>query len=400
MSTNKAERRKYEVVVFGATGFTGRLIAEYIARSYKASFAWAIAGRNEDKLAEIKAGLVEIEPSCAEIGTIVADHRNWASLVMMAAQTKVVLTTVGPYVEYGEPLVRACLSGGADYVDITGEPEFVDEMVASYHDEAREKGLRIVNCCGFDSIPHDLGVLFTVQQLPSDQPMTVKGYVQAKGTFSGGTWQSAVKAMGRLRETQKAKRAAKSSPNGNGAGEGRRVGGLKPSFSYDRQVGGWVFPLPTIDPEIVRRSAKALDEYGPDFRYGHFGKSSSLPKVVMGAAGIGAVFALAQLKPTRNWLLSKRQSGAGPSAEQRENGWFKVTFVGKAGDRNVVTQVTGGDPGYGETSKMAAEAALCLALDRDKLPDRAGVLTPAVAMGDVLIGRLRSRGIGFELIEG
>jgi short subunit dehydrogenase-like uncharacterized protein len=396
MATSNTERRKYDVVLFGATGFTGRLIAEYIARTYGSSISWAIAGRNSEKLAAVRATIADIDPSCSEVGIIEADHRDWASLVMMANQTKVVLTTVGPYVEYGEPLVRACLSGGADYADITGEPEFVDEMVASYHDAAREKGLRIVNCCGFDSIPHDLGVLFTVGQLPSDQPMTVKGFVQAKGTFSGGTWQSAVKAMSRLRETQKAKQAAKGAGSN---GSGRRVRGIKPSFSYDRQVGGWVFPLPTIDPEIVRRSAKALDQYGPDFRYGHYGKSSSLPKVVMGAAGIGAVFALAQLKPTRNWLLSKRPSGVGPSAEERENGWFKVTFVAEAGGRNVVTRVTGGDPGYGETSKMAAEAALCLALDRDKLPDHAGVLTPAVAMGDVLIERLRSRGIGFEVVE-
>lgn len=397
MATTKPERRKYDVVLFGATGFTGRLIAEYIARTYGSTVRWAIAGRNPEKLAQVKDAIVEIEPSCADIGVIEADNRNWGSLVMMANQTRVVLTTVGPYVEYGEPLVRACLSGGAHYADITGEPEFVDEMVASYHDAAREKGLRIVNCCGFDSIPHDLGVLFTVGQLPGDQPMTVKGYVQAKGTFSGGTWQSAVKAMARLRETQKAKQSAKDAA-GNGASD-RRVRGIKPSFSYNRQVGGWVFPLPTIDPEIVRRSAKALDRYGPDFRYGHYGKSSSLPKVVMGAAGIGAIFALAQLKPTRNWLLSKRPSGVGPSAEQRENGWFKVTFVGESGGQNVTTQVTGGDPGYGETSKMAAEAALCLALDGDKLPEAAGVLTPAVAMGDVLIERLRGRGIGFEVVD-
>jgi short subunit dehydrogenase-like uncharacterized protein len=296
-------------------------------------------------------------------------------------------------------VVRACISGGAHYVDITGEPEFVDATVASYDEAARAKRLRIVNCCGFDSIPHDLGVLFTVQQLPHDQPITVKGYVQAKGTMSGGTWQSAIKAMARVRATQKAKRAAKASATKQPA-EGRRVHGLKPSFTYDRAVGGWVYPLPTIDPEIVRRSARALDEYGPDFRYGHYGKSSSLPKVVMGAAGIGAVFALAQLAPTRKWLLGKKLSGAGPTDEERAAAWFKVTFHGEANGRKVVTQVTGGDPGYSETSKMAAESAICLALDHDKLPDRAGVLTPAVAMGEVLLERLRNRGIGFELIEG
>ena len=310
MAIEKSEQRKYDVVVFGATGFTGRLIAEYIARSYGSSIAWAIAGRSVAKLADVKAALVAIDPSCAAVATLTADHGNSAGLVAMASQTRVVLTTVGPYVEYGEALVQACLSGGADYVDITGEPEFVDAMSARYDEAARAKGQRIVNCCGFDSIPHDLGVLFTVQQLPSDQPITVKGYVQARGTFSGGTWQSAVTAMGRLREARAAKQAAKSARRSALPG-GRRVGGLKPSFTYDRRVGGWVFPMPTIDPEIIRRSARALDDYGPDFRYGHYGKSSSLPRVMLGAAGIGAVVALAQLEPTRKWLLSKRPSGTG-----------------------------------------------------------------------------------------
>ncbi len=391
--------RTYDVVLFGATGFTGRLIAEYLARTYGASVKWAIAGRNAGKLADVKAAVTAIDPACADIGTIEADNTDQDSLVDMAKQAKVVLTTVGPYADYGEPLVRACVAGGADYVDITGEPEFVDAMIASYGDAARDKGLRIVSCCGFDSIPHDLGVLYTVQQLDDSQPITIRGYVQAKGVFSGGTWQSAVKAMGRIRETQKAKREAKAH-GGNGVSSGRRVRGLKPSFRYNRQLGGWVFPLPTIDPEIVRRSAKALDEYGPDFRYGHYGKSSSLPAVLIGAAGIAAVVALAQLEPTRNWLLSKRQSGAGPTPEQREKGWFKVTFVAETVGRRLVTRVTGGDPGYGETSKMAAEAALCLALDRDALPDHAGVLTPAVAMGTPLIDRLVARGIGFETVDG
>jgi len=399
MATDQTVRRTYDVVLFGATGFTGSLIAEYIARTYGSSIRWAIAGRNPSKLAKVKAAVTAIDSSCSDVGIIEADNGDQASLVAMAEQARVVLTTVGPYVDYGEPLVRACVAGGADYIDITGEPEFVDDMIAKYDDAAREKGLRIVNCCGFDSIPHDLGALFTAQQLPKDQPMTIRGFVQAKGTFSGGTWQSAVKAMGRMREAEKAKRAAKAQAGTKSNGSGRRVRGLKPSVSYNRQLGGWVFPLPTIDPQIVRRSAKVLDEYGPDFQYGHYGKSASLPKVVMGAVGIAGLVALAQLKPTREWLLTKRQSGAGPSEEQRNNAWFKVTFLGEAGGKRVTTRVSGGDPGYSETSKMAAESALCLALDRDKLPEHAGVITPAVAMGDLLTERLIKRGIGFDVVE-
>lgn len=398
MANKTADQRAFDVVVFGATGFTGRLCAEYLARTYGASVRWAIAGRNRGKLEEVKAALCDLDPACSNVGVIEADNGDPPSLLAMTRQARVVLTTVGPFVDYGEPLVRACVEGGADYVDITGEPEFVDEMVARYDDAARARGLRIVSCCGFDSIPHDLGALFTVQQLSGDRPVTVKGYVRASGTFSGGTWRSAVKAMSRLRESRKASQRARAHA-GNGNGSGRRVGGVKPRVSYDRSAGGWVFPLPTIDPQIVRRSARALDDYGPDFRYGHYGTSTSLPKIVMGAAGIGAVFALAQLAPTRNWLLSRRPSGAGPDAAQRARGWFNVTFVADDGEHRLVTRVSGGDPGYGETSKMASEAALCLALDRAALPDRAGVLTPAVAMGNVLIDRLRARGISFETVE-
>jgi short subunit dehydrogenase-like uncharacterized protein len=179
--------------------------------------------------------------------------------------------------------------------------------------------------------------------------------------------------------------------------DGRRVKGITGPPHHDRTAGGWVLPAPTIDPVTVLRSARALDRYGPDFSYGHYIVAKRLPAAVGLVAGVGSVVALAQLPPTRNLLLKLKDPGDGPNPEQRAKGWFSVRFRGEGGGRRIVTEVTGGDPGYGETSKMLAEAALCLA--HDDLPDRAGQLTPAVAMGQALIDRLRAAGIGFATVS-
>ncbi len=192
--------RTYDVVVFGATGFTGRLVAEYLAASNE-SFRWAIAGRSAGKLARVKAdsGLGD------DVGVIAADSSDSGSLAAMAEQTRVVLTAVGPYQKYGEPLVAACVEAGTDYADITGEPEFVGGLIERYDEAAREKGVRVVNCCGFDSIPHDLGAYMMAQELSSNNgsPVVLEGFVSASGKMSGGTWQSAVNAMGRARQQLK-----------------------------------------------------------------------------------------------------------------------------------------------------------------------------------------------------
>jgi short subunit dehydrogenase-like uncharacterized protein len=385
--------RQYDVVVYGATGFTGGLVAEYLAKHVGNRVRWAIAGRNPERLEEVKEYLVALDPACADVGVIEADSRDWASLVIMANKARVVLTTVGPYVKAGDKLVRACVASGTDYVDITGEPEFVNRVLAEYDQPAREKGVRIVNCCGFDSIPPDLGVLYTVLRLPEDEPIAVEGYVQAKVIPSGGTWQSLVLAASRIREGGEGKERVVSAP------EGRRVRAVKPSFRYHRELGGWVFPMPTIDPLVVCRSARAIERYGPDFRYAHAGKSSSLARVVLTGLGAGLVVALAQFEPTRQRLLDYRKSGEGPTAEQRAANWFKITFLGKSDSKEVVTRVSGGDAGYSETAKMVAESALCLVEDRDRLPERTGVLTPAMAMGEVLIERLQRAGIRFEVLD-
>jgi short subunit dehydrogenase-like uncharacterized protein len=386
--------RDFDIVVFGATGFTGALTAEYLAAHADEGTRWALAGRSPEKLELVRRRVVALNPSCAELPLIQADVGDPESMRRLAESTKVVITTVGPYIHYGEPLVAACAAAGTDYVDLTGEPEFVDLMWLRHHAQAEQTGARIVHSCGFDSIPYDLGALFTVEQLPEGVPIKIDGFVSAGAKFSGGTYHSAIHAMGRLRHgarVARERRRLETSPNG------RQVHAPTGTPHNDPVAGGWVVPFPTIDPQTVVRSARALERYGPDFSYSHFLVAKRLPVLVGMAGGAGALIALAQLPPARKLLLKLKDPGDGPTPEQREKAWFKVRFLGVGGDRRVVTEVSGGDPGYGETSKMLAESALCLA--HDDLPECAGQLTPAVAMGKALTGRLERAGIRFAVVE-
>ncbi len=386
--------RDFDIVLFGATGFTGALTAEYLARNAPTNLRWALAGRNPEKLAKVRADLAAIDPALGELELLAADVTDAASLADVAARARVVITTVGPYLTYGEPLVAACAEAGTDYVDLTGEPEFVDRMYVAHHATAERTGARIVHACGFDSIPHDLGVYFTVQQLPSDQPITMRGVVRASGMFSGGTFHSAMTAMSRARqmkEASSARRRAETRPEGRSS---RAVAG-KPH--RDRLLGYWLVPLPTIDPFVVARSGAALPAYGPKFRYSHFAGTKTLRYAAGGAAGAAALGVSAQIKPLRNLLLSRVRQGDGPDQAKREKSWFRVEFVGKAENGVTVrTRVSGGDPGYGETAKMLAESALSLALDDN--PELSGQLTTAQAMGDNLIDRLQKADITFETV--
>jgi len=387
------DERPLDVALFGATGFTGGLTAEYLARHAPEGTRWALVGRSAEKLAGVRDRLAAIDPACAQLELLEADSGDPGSLRAVAERSHVVATTVGPYLNLGEPLVAACAETGTDYADLTGEPEFVDRMYVRHHATAVATGARLVHACGFDSIPHDLGVLFTVEQLPEGVPLTVRGYVSAGGKPSAGTFHSAVTQFSRLRQAGTAyveRRRIEPKPE-------RKVSSVKDPARYERSLGAWALPLPTIDPQVVKRSAGALERYGPDFSYGHYAAIKQLPAAVGALGSLGAMFALAQLPPTRSWLLGRMKSGDGPSPERRERSWFKVRFVGEGGGRRLVTEVAGGDPGYGETAKMLAESALCLATDN--LPQTSGQVTTAVAMGDVLIERLRRQGITFEVLE-
>ncbi|TCC47575.1 saccharopine dehydrogenase [Kribbella capetownensis] len=372
--------REYDVVLLGASGFTGALTAEYLAKNAPPDLRWAVAGRNQGKLEAFGKDVLH------------ADVTDAKSLQALAESAKVVATTVGPYIQYGEPVVAACADAGTDYLDLTGEPEFIDRMYVCHHERAVQTGARIVHACGFDSIPYDLGVQFTVEQLPRRVPIQVDGLLRAGGRPSGGTFHTAITAFSRPKQNVDAHRARRHAEPGPDGRKARAVPGW-----IHRQQGFWAVPLPTIDPQIVGYSARLLEEYGPDFRYSHYAAMKRLPMVAGGIGGAALLMAAAQIRPARNALLKRVQPGDGPSPERRARSWFNVRFVGRGGGKHVITEVAGGDPGYDETAKMLAESALCLSLD--DLPTTAGQTTTAAAMGPALRQRLVNAGMTFATLS-
>jgi short subunit dehydrogenase-like uncharacterized protein len=386
--------REYDIVLFGATGFTGGLTADYLATHAPAGLRWALAGRNRTKLDAVAVRLGTANPGSPVPDQMVADAADEAALATVAGSAGLVISTVGPYALYGGPLVAACAAAGTDYCDLTGEPEFVDRMWVLHHAEAERTGARLVHCCGFDSVPHDLGAYFTVGQLPENVPLRIDGHVRSNAQFSGGTYHSAINGFARARqmlEVQKQRKAAEPRPRG------RAIHSAPIRIRRDEELGGWVVPLPTIDGAVIRRSAAALDRYGPDFTYGHNMVAKHLATIAGVGVGVGVVAALAPIPPTRKLLLKAKSPGDGPSESTRAKSWFKVTFVGQGGGERVLTEVSGGDPGYTETAKMLAESALCLAFDEN--PETAGQVTTAAAMGDALLARLQEAGIDFRVLE-
>jgi short subunit dehydrogenase-like uncharacterized protein len=234
-----------------------------------------------------------------------------------------------------------------------------------------------------------------VEQLPEGVPISVEGFVRTNAAISGGTYQSTIEILSRLRSGAKVARERRDREAQPSA---RRVANVSGKPHRSEFAGGWVVPFPTVDPITVKRSARALDRYGPDFSYSHYAVVGPLPMLVGLGAAAGVVVGLAQIPPTRDLLLKLKSSGEGPSEEKRAKSWFRVRFEARAGGQRVRTQVSGGDPGYSETSKMLAESALCLAFD--DLPALSGQLTPAVAMGDSLRRRLQDAGIKFEVLDG
>ena len=393
--------RSYDIVLFGATGFVGELTAEYLAQNAPDQARIAIAGRSQAKLEALRQRLAK--PSW---GLLIADVSDERAVRSLAEAARVVISTVGPYLRFGEPLVAACAAAGTDYVDLTGESEFVDLMYLRYHVAAKQSGARIVHSCGFDSIPYDLGALFTVSQLPDDVPIALRGFGGASGSISGGTFHSAVGQMGRLKESGRVTRQRRSVERNAEDGklaEGRRVTGIPGKPHNEPLVKGWVVPVPTVDPQHVLRSARLNPRYGPDFSYSHFIVTRKLRTTVGLGLGVGAVITLAQFQPTRNLLLRFKDPGSGPDEERRAKSFFRVRMVADYGTKSprerLICDVRGGDPGYGETAKMLAESALALVFD-DNLPQvGGGQWTPALALGQPLIDRLVRAGIEFKVVE-
>ena len=377
--------RPYDVVLFGATGFTGQLVAERLARS--PIERWALAGRDPHKLRDVKMGLVGAVRSAGSVGTEIASADDPASLDALARKTRILVSTVGPYLKHGAPVVAAAVGAGSHYLDITGEAAFVAQTRRAHDRRAQQQGLKIVNCCGFDAIPADLGAQWTASQLP-DSPRRIRSYLEVRAHPSGGSWASLVGALA----------TGPTGPSGL-----RRPGRRPPRWHRVPEVagGGYALPLPVVDLAIVRRSAAEQPEvYGPDFVYGHYLRLPSRRRRWRTAVGYGALSAISRVRPARALLERRFSAGQGPDDEARARSYFELTLVGEAGRDRVVTQVRGGDPGYTETSRMLAAAATLLATAPEALPDRAGVLTPALAFGAPLRERLNADGLTFEVIGG
>ncbi|MBO6729940.1 MAG: saccharopine dehydrogenase NADP-binding domain-containing protein [Maricaulis sp.] len=377
-------KRTYDVVIFGATGFTGRLVAEYLAAEYGSAVRWAMAGRSLDKLALVRDEI----GAPADTPLIAADSSDPASLAAMAEQTAAVITTVGPYQLYGEALVKACVDAGTDYVDLCGEPAWMHDIIAAHDAPARDSGARIVLSCGFDSIPFDLGVYF-LQSHAIDQtgaPLArIKGRVRKmKGTFSGGTAASFAQTMARAaKEPEVINRLRDPFSLVPGFDGPRQPSGSKVIFEDDLNTWSAPFIMASINTKNVHRSNALLGHrYGEDFVYDEMFST--------GPGEQGEQFAN-MIANDKSMAENPPKPGEGPSKEERETGFYDAMFTGVTPDGTRLTAGVSGDkdPGYGSTSKMIAEAALCLVQNVDRAQTAGGVYTPAPAMGDALITRLQ-----------
>ncbi|MHC4390941.1 MAG: saccharopine dehydrogenase family protein [Planctomycetota bacterium] len=403
--------REFEVVVFGATSFVGQILCRYLHRRFPASddLRWAIAGRNPAKLDAINQELG------TSLTTLVSDAQDSAALESMATRTRVVCTTVGPYAFYGSKLVAACVTSGTDYCDLTGEPQWMRRMIDEHEVQATETGARVVHACGFDSIPSDLGVWFTqreaLQRFGAPCAQIRMGLKAARGGVSGGTVASLVNAVQEASADRELRRQLQNPyllcPVGEQEGV-RQPNVTRPT--YDDELRAWLAPfvMAAINTRVVHRShALAGRPWGDDFRYDESmlmgpGLRGRL-RATATSVGLGGTLALLALGPTRA-LLRKTvlpKPGEGPSPAKQKAGFFDLRFFGRTGaGQRLRTKVTGDrDPGYGSTAKMLGEAAVCLARETpEAVPG--GFLTPSIAMGEPLLGRLEKHaGLAFEVLE-
>ena len=401
----------FDVIVWGATGFTGTLVAEYLCRQYGAGgdLRWAIAGRNRQKLEELRAAL-GADATALEI--IESDSHDKESLMRLASRTSVVLTTVGPYALYGSELVAACVENGTDYCDLAGEVQWIRKMIDLHHERAQQTGARIVHCCGFDSVPMDMGVWFlqeTAKQRYGDYCKSITMLVKAtKGTASGGTIASMLNIIKESREDKATARILVDpyslNPEGEREGPDDRD---QQQVIYNEAAQCWTAPfvMAAINTKVVRRShALAGYPYGKDFRYAEaVATGSGAGGWLKGAgmtAGLAGLVLGGSFAPTRSMLekFVLPKPGEGPDPELRESGFFNLMQIGELPDGTLLrTRITGDqDPGYGSTSKMLSECAACLA--KDELDSSGGVLTPTAAMARPLLERLQNNaGLTFEL---
>ena len=398
--------KKFDIIIWGATSFTGKLVAEYIFKKYGSSkIKWAIAGRNLKKLEKIRYQVAD-----ENIPIFIADSFDEESLSKFVKITKVVCSTVGPYSLYGTKLVKLCVENNTNYCDITGEAHWIRSLIDRFHEEAKSKKIKIINSCGFDSIPSDMGVYFIqneIKKINNNYAKSIKMRVAGiRGGISGGTYSS---INNLLKEAYRDKSIFKVLNNPYGLNPKDKMEGLDKKdlrkIIFDKESNSWIYPfiMAGINTKIVRRS-NALSNfiYGKDFRYE---EAMIAGKGISGFwKAILAVFPLAMIGLNPNSFLKKivdsfmPKPGEGPGIEKRKNGFYNLRFYITLNDnRTAFAKVIGdSDPGYGSTSKMLAESALCLAFDN--LSDNYGVITPSYGMGDKLLNRLNDNaGLSFEL---
>ncbi|MFK7886100.1 MAG: trans-acting enoyl reductase family protein [Gammaproteobacteria bacterium] len=403
------EAREFDLVLLGATGFTGQLVAAHLARHYGTGgeLRWALAGRNATKLAAVLAQLD------LDVPTLIVDSQDADGVAELAAKTRVVCTTVGPYSLYGSPLVSACAHAGTHYCDLAGEVHWIARMIETHQASAVASGARIVPCCGFDSVPSDLGVWFLQREAMErfgEPCQRVKFRLKAaRGTASGGTVASLMQVIEAARGDRDVARTVRHPYSFNPPALRSGPDRAEPVWpSFDEDFDAWTAPfvMGAINTKVVRRSNALLEhQYGGEFSYSEAVLTGSgwagRAKAVAMAGGLNALMLGAAIKPTR-YLLNQfvlPKPGEGPNESARDNGFFNIALFGETASGETLRAVVTGDkdPGYGSTSGMLGEAAVALALDTPP-NDVSGFLTPAVALGDTYLERLGEKaGLTFKI---
>lgn len=410
--------REFDIVLWGATGFTGALTAEYLLGQYgvASQFRWAIGGRNQAKLEAVRKDIAASTGVDADnLPIIVGDSDDADFLRELAAGTKVICSTVGPYARYGSKLVAACVESGTDYCDLTGEVQWMARMIKEHHEAAVGSGARIVFTCGFDCVPSDIGAFFLNEEMRrrhnvpcAELKFRVKDF---KGAASGGTIASMLNMMEEARDDPSVLKVMRDPYSLNPEGEQEGPDGPEPLMaSYDKDFGEWMAPfvMGAVDTKVVRRSNALQDYgYGREFEYGEGmlcgGGPSGFLKATAAAQGTMLGMAAMSVGPIRRFVAGRLpQPGEGPSKEEREAGYYDIRLLGRHPDdpgSNLKARIYGDrDPGYGSTSKILGESAVCLALDEPVTGG--GCLTPAAAMGRALLERLpKNAGVSFTLEE-
>ncbi|MBZ5493898.1 MAG: saccharopine dehydrogenase NADP-binding domain-containing protein [Acidobacteriia bacterium] len=405
--------RKYDVVLYGASGFTGRQTVEYFARNAGSDVRWAIAGRNRQTL---EAARTQAGENAKSIDILVADAQDQQAVDAIVSQTRILLTTAGPFSLYGSKIVDACVRFKTHYVDITGETFWVRDLIDRYHARAAADGTRIIPCCGFDSIPSDIGTYLVARHIKSKLRVDcreVKSFYQIRGGLNGGTFASASNAQASGHSARMQEPFLLNPPTAN-AKEASKLDQDPRDARFDAEMGAWHTPfiMGVANTRVVRRSAGLFEQwrepYGREFHYQEYQKiTGPMPRL----KSYGMLMALGMLQATLKSSVGRRfltrlapKPGQGPSQKTMDNGFFRCDLVGIAADGRKVFGIVSdqGDPGNRATVKFLCESALCLALNADQLPggqQRGGVLTPATGLGDVLVERLRKAGMRLETSE-